>query len=216
MAAAVLGVLVWLLTAGIGPMRWFEGLVLAAVATALLGAFLIWLLCRGEAAQDGSHWQPAEPAPPSPTMPLQAASASALPVAALPAADDPVGAGDAAVAPSGDAVAGGETAARPRSTRNDIYGGGAGRQAGTAPDAADDLKKIKGVGPKLEEVLHQHGISRFAQIAGWDDAEIDRMAEAIGRMGGRIRSDDWVGQARILAAGGETEFSGRVEDGEVY
>ena len=33
---------------------------------------------------------------------------------------------------------------------------------------------------------------------------------------GRVSRDDWIGQARILAAGGETEFSKRVEDGEVY
>lgn len=43
-------------------------------------------------------------------------------------------------------------------------------------------------------------MTRFAQIAAWDDAEIDRFAELIGRMGSRIRSDDWVGQARDLAA----------------
>lgn len=64
----------------------------------------------------------------------------------------------------------------------------------------DDLKRIKGIGPKLEEVLHAGGVTRFAQIAAWDDAEIDRFAELIGRMGSRIRSDDWVGQARDLAA----------------
>lgn len=81
---------------------------------------------------------------------------------------------------------------------------------------ADDLKQIKGVGPKLEELLNENGVSRFAQIAGWSDADIDRFAELIGRMGGRIRSDDWKEQARILAEGGKTEFSQRVDKGEVY
>ncbi|MDO5632854.1 MAG: hypothetical protein Q4G22_13605 [Paracoccus sp. (in: a-proteobacteria)] len=80
----------------------------------------------------------------------------------------------------------------------------------------DDLKQIKGVGPKLENLLNDHGVTRFEQIAGWDAAEIDRFAALIGRMGARIRADDWVGQARVLATGAQTEFSQRVEAGEVY
>lgn len=80
----------------------------------------------------------------------------------------------------------------------------------------DDLKEIKGVGPQLEALLNQHGVTRFAQIAGWNDTEIDHYAGLIGRMGGRIRSDDWVAQANLLAAGGDTEFSRRVDKGEVY
>ena len=82
--------------------------------------------------------------------------------------------------------------------------------------AADDLKEIKGVGPQLEKLLHDNGVTSFAQIAVWSDGDIDHFAEVIGRMGGRIRSDDWVGQAKILASGQETEFSHRVDKGEVY
>ncbi len=80
----------------------------------------------------------------------------------------------------------------------------------------DDLKAIKGIGPTLETTLRDNDVTSFDQIAAWSDADIDRFAELIGRMGGRIRSDDWVAQARILAAGGETEFSRRVGKGEVY
>lgn len=85
---------------------------------------------------------------------------------------------------------------------------------GNAP--SDDLKRIKGIGPVLEQALHDAGVTTFAQIAAWDAARIDAMTEALGAQGGRIRSDDWVGQARVLAAGGETAFSRRVEAGEVY
>lgn len=85
-----------------------------------------------------------------------------------------------------------------------------------AQAASDDLKEIKGVGPQLERLLHDNGVNSFAQIAGWADADIDRFAGLIGRMGGRIRSDDWVQQAKILAAGGDTAFSRRVDKGEVY
>ncbi|WBU63190.1 hypothetical protein [Paracoccus aerodenitrificans] len=88
--------------------------------------------------------------------------------------------------------------------------------ASPAAASSDDLKEIKGIGPQLEGVLHENGVTSFSQIAGWSDADIDHFAGLIGRMGGRIRSDDWVEQARILAAGGETEFSKRVDKGEVY
>ncbi|MDO5530282.1 MAG: hypothetical protein Q4F71_12840 [Paracoccus sp. (in: a-proteobacteria)] len=82
--------------------------------------------------------------------------------------------------------------------------------------APDDLKQIKGVGPVLEKLLHENGVTRFAQVAAWGDATIDSFAEKIGRNGGRIRSDDWVGQAKTLAEGGETEFSRRALQGDVY
>ena len=82
--------------------------------------------------------------------------------------------------------------------------------------AADDLKEIKGVGPALEALLHENGVTGFAQIAAWTEADMDRYAGLIGRMGSRIRSDDWVAQAKVLAAGGSTEFSRRVDKGEVY
>ncbi|NTZ42856.1 hypothetical protein G7A66_07095 [Altererythrobacter sp. SALINAS58] len=68
------------------------------------------------------------------------------------------------------------------------------------PDAADDLTRIKGLGPKLNAALAVLGVTRFDQIASWDDAEIDRVDAQLGRFAGRIRRDDWVEQARLLAA----------------
>ncbi len=66
--------------------------------------------------------------------------------------------------------------------------------------AADDLRRIKGVGPKLVTLLAENGVTRFAQIAAWDEAEIDRIDAKLGRFEGRIRRDNWVEQARLLAA----------------
>lgn len=70
----------------------------------------------------------------------------------------------------------------------------------------DDLTRIKGVGPKLAALLESLGVTSFAQIADWDDAEIDRIDAQLGRFEGRIRRDDWTGQARLLADGKGAEY----------
>ena len=69
----------------------------------------------------------------------------------------------------------------------------------TARDTgADDLKKIVGIGPKLEAVLNSLGFWHFDQIAGWGPAEIAWVDARIA-FKGRILREDWVAQARALA-----------------
>lgn len=65
----------------------------------------------------------------------------------------------------------------------------------------DDLTRLKGVGPKLADQLRGMGVTSFAQIAAWDEAEVDRVDAQLGRFQGRIRRDDWPAQAAFLAAG---------------
>lgn len=81
---------------------------------------------------------------------------------------------------------------------------------------ADNLKEIKGVGPKLESLLHEMGFYHFDQIASWGADELAWMDANLKGFKGRASRDNWVEQAKVLAAGGETEFSKRVEDGDVY
>lgn len=81
---------------------------------------------------------------------------------------------------------------------------------------ADNLKEIKGVGPKLEVLLNSLGFYHFDQIAKWTDAELAWVDSNLEGFKGRASRDGWVAQAKILAAGGETEFSKRVDKGEVY
>lgn len=81
--------------------------------------------------------------------------------------------------------------------------------AAPAPGEADDLRRIKGVGPKLVALLHGLGVTRYAQIAAWTDADIDRMDAQLGAFAGRIRRDSWVEQAKFLASGDTTGFEGK-------
>jgi large subunit ribosomal protein L21 len=68
----------------------------------------------------------------------------------------------------------------------------------TPKGAADDLKKISGVGPALEKKLNAAGVTRYDQIAGFSADDVARVDEAL-RLGGRITRDDWVAQAKTLA-----------------
>jgi predicted flap endonuclease-1-like 5' DNA nuclease len=81
---------------------------------------------------------------------------------------------------------------------------------------ADDLKKIKGVGPKLEKVVNGLGYYHFDQIANWTAEEVAWVDQNLEGFKGRVTRDDWVAQARQLAAGEDTEFSKRVDKGDVY
>ncbi|MEM8788306.1 MAG: NADH-quinone oxidoreductase subunit NuoE [Pseudomonadota bacterium] len=64
---------------------------------------------------------------------------------------------------------------------------------------ADDLKRIKGVGPKLETLLHRLGFYHFDQIAAWSAEEVAWVDDNLEGFKGRVSRDNWVAQARDLA-----------------
>jgi large subunit ribosomal protein L21 len=64
---------------------------------------------------------------------------------------------------------------------------------------ADDLKKISGVGPKLEGLLNQNGVFHFDQIAAWTSSEIAYMDNQLS-FKGRIERDGWIEQAKQFAS----------------
>ena len=80
---------------------------------------------------------------------------------------------------------------------------------------ADDLKRIEGVGPKLEKLINGMGFYHFDQIANWTEAEIAWVDENLEGFKGRVSRDAWVEQAKLLAEGKETEFSTRGKKGGV-
>ena len=67
-----------------------------------------------------------------------------------------------------------------------------------SPGAPDDLKLIVGIGPVLERMLQQLGVSRYRQIARWTERDIDEFDARLPEFPGRIRRDGWVTQARSL------------------
>ena len=66
------------------------------------------------------------------------------------------------------------------------------------PGTPDDLKLIVGVGPMLERMLYQLGITTYRQIARWTERDIDDFDARLPEFPGRIRRDAWVTQARAL------------------
>jgi len=64
----------------------------------------------------------------------------------------------------------------------------------------DDLKRISGIGPKLEKVLRDMGVNSFADIAKWNDAKAMRIDKELD-LDNRIIRDGWVRQAKALLEG---------------
>ena len=75
---------------------------------------------------------------------------------------------------------------------------------------------VKGVGPKMEKLCNSLGFYHFDQIASWTPDEVAWVDANLEGFKGRVTRDTWVEQAKLLAAGGETEFSKKVEKGGVY
>lgn len=86
---------------------------------------------------------------------------------------------------------------------------GGGASGAPMAAGASELGRIKGIGPKLVALLGGLGVTRLAQVAAWDDAAIDRVDAQLGSFAGRIRRDNWVEQARLLADGDTAGFEAR-------
>ena len=116
----------------------------------------------------------------------------------------PAGAAPEAAAPAAKAAKPAVKAAKPAAKAEapaKAEGPGRAPETLTAPRGgkADDLKMIKGVGPKLEAELNALGIYTFAQIAAMTESDLIWLDEQISSVRGRPMRDDWVGQAKALA-----------------
>ncbi len=81
-----------------------------------------------------------------------------------------------------------------------------------ATDANDNLKRIRGIGELIERKLYDMGYVTYAAIANWTEHDVRHVSQALD-FRGRIERENWIEQARILATGGQTEFSRRFDTG---
>jgi hypothetical protein len=165
-----------------------------AIAAALVLA-LLWLLLRGRRARTRDRHRAPD-----------ALDEGAAPASRNQALIDSPSSVTAALADTGPDIMGGIGGIVAMAAAQEV----AAAAAPPAPaSGGDDLVRIKGVGPKLVALLGQLGVKSFAEIADWSDADIDRIDAQLGVFAGRIRRDNWVEQAKFLAAGDAAGFEGK-------
>ena len=189
---ALVGLAVFMLLSGRFGMHWLIALVIAIVVLVGLAMWLQKMFCQTIEAETGSPIvqkvleeedssagqaaavEPVETAPPMVAEPAPRPENAAATEAPLEAEAEVPAADSADVAEDEPEILSG-----PR--------GG----------AADDLKKISGVGPKLEKTLNEMGFYHFDQIAAWTPAQVAWVDSRL-TFKGRIERDNWIAQARDL------------------
>ncbi|CAO1654575.1 hypothetical protein [Parasphingorhabdus sp. NYA22] len=170
-------------------------LYLVALLIGVVTAFWVWAATGREAssvdsfnADDGLLEKAGEPMQPAEAKPEPAPAAAAVPETAAP---PPPKAVVVPVAPAPEPQAEAPTTAAAATE-------GAPKIA-PAVGEPDNLRLIKGVGPKLNTLLISLGVTRFDQIADWKEAEINEVDQYLGTFSGRITRDAWIDQAKFLA-----------------
>ena len=202
------GTLLWVL----GGWTFLQGAFVGLLVFLVVGGFLSWTMTRPLPGPGEVKITPATPG--AGARPTKAPAPKGAPVKAAPAPTS-----SANVQPSKRLAGEEELAARKgdwKYERDEPAKPAAKKTAAAktapAPDTADrpsyltdapqgtadDLKRISGVGPKLEQTLNSLGIWHFEQVAKLTKKDIAWVDERL-RFKGRIERDDWVGQARELA-----------------
>jgi len=92
----------------------------------------------------------------------------------------------------------------------DVAGEVLGVKASHAPAGpADDLTRLKGVGPKFAARLNELGVTRYEQLAGLNANEVAHLDERMGPFQGRLARDQVIEQADLLARGDTESFEER-------
>jgi predicted flap endonuclease-1-like 5' DNA nuclease len=224
--AGLAALLAFALLLVLGGWSFMQAAFVGVLVLLISGALMMWLFCSalpGPIEQRSEIRKPANrPAPPAATQtdvgtPDDGSNADAVETA------------PAAVAVASSQLAGQEELASRKGAWTydaDTDGDGQveGTGEGTKPETlsaardgkADDLKRIKGIGPKLEKLCNSLGFYHFDQIAAWTADEVAWVDANLEGFKGRVTRDEWVSQAKLLASGGETAFSKKVDKGDVY
>ncbi|MEH6662341.1 MAG: hypothetical protein V7679_11900 [Parasphingorhabdus sp.] len=170
-------------------------LYLVALLIGVVTAFWVWAATGREAsavdsfnADDGLLEKAGEPMQPAEAKPEPAPAPVAEPEAAPP---PPPKAVVAPVAPAPEP--------QPEATPTAAAATEGAPKIAPAVGEPDNLRLIKGVGPKLNTLLISLGVTRFDQIAAWKEAEINEVDQYLGTFSGRITRDAWIDQAKFLA-----------------
>lgn len=200
-------ILIWVIAIACGLIGFFlaeevMAIIFALIVGVVVGAIVYWILTRiftadddvpaAEAPAAQAAAPVADPAPAAEPVVQEEPEVTEEPVAEAAPAPAPV----AEPAPEPEAPAAAEEA----SDGGESEGGETEPVVLDGPKGghADDLKKIKGVGPGLEKTLNELGIFHFDQIAAWGPSDIE-WVDARLKFKGRITRDDWVSQAKELA-----------------
>jgi len=225
--AAVAGLLTFVMLLTVGGYTFMPAAFVGAIAFILLGLLFGWLFCTPlpSAVDRSATGSTSAAATSGSTAPSAGATASVAAGASAAVASTSTSSASAA-AKAAAAKAAAAKAAADAASGEDYDGDGVreGANEGTKPatltaareGGADDLKRIKGIGPKLEKLCNTMGFFHFDQIAAWTPDEMAWVNANLEGFKGRATRDKWIEQAKLLASGAETEFSKRVDKGSVY
>jgi predicted flap endonuclease-1-like 5' DNA nuclease len=168
---------------------------LIALLIGIVTAFWIWAATGREASavenfssDDGLLEKAGEPVRPADPKPEPIPPAAIVPDTAPPPPPEPVAPPAAPLAP-----------AKPAVTEKAPPAAAGQPQIPAAVGEPDNLRLIKGIGPKLNTLLNNLGVTRFDQIAEWKEAEISEVDKYLDTFSGRITRDAWIDQAKFLA-----------------
>lgn len=191
--AGLAGLASFLLFLIAGGWGFFASLFIGALTGVIAGAVLMMVMCKGASASEEA-WPTAAIAQRPVARPESEGSVAAAKPGPTAGAAKQADA-ERTVAPNPAATPEPEPSASNAGTRPSALDNPRG-------GAADDLKRIKGIGPKLEKQCNAMGFYHFDQIAAWTEDEINWVDQNLEGFKGRVRRDHWVAQARDLAAEG--------------
>ena len=179
---------------------------LIALLIGVATAFWVWAASGREAsaadnfdAEDGLLEKAGEPVRAAEPQPEPTPPAVAVPAPAKPAAPSVKTAATPTVTPPRPSV-------KPVAKAEPTPPPAGKPKIPAAVGEPDNLRLIKGVGPKLNTLLNNLGISRFDQIAAWKEAQIIEVDQYLENFAGRITRDAWIDQAKYLAKDDITGF----------
>ena len=174
---------------------------IAFVAVLLLGLLVAWWVFRHGSTIE----QPRERKPDALDEGAAPAARNQALIDSPPAADIVPAAGTGAMAGMGEVVA---VAAQDEVEQDAVQKAEAAQPerdppptpTGAPDPEGDDLRRIKGIGPKLATLLATLGVTRFEQIANWNEDDLVQIDSRLGAFQGRPQRDNWIEQAKLLAA----------------